>query len=38
MFMLSFMRVIVCGIFEWKRICAGIHDLFMSGLTLQIQL
>jgi hypothetical protein len=26
MFMLSFIFVAVCGLFEWKRICAG----FMS--------
>ena len=28
MFMLSFIFVIVCGLFEWKRICAGFFLAF----------
>ena len=27
MFMLSFIFVIICGIFEWKRICVGFYTL-----------
>jgi len=38
MFMLLFIFVIVCRL-GWKRICAGfIHCLFISVLTLEIQL
>jgi hypothetical protein len=31
MFMLSFIFVIVCGLFEWKQICAGLFYLFWNG-------
>ena len=37
MFMLSFILVIVCGFFEWKRICAGFYGLFIYVLPLDIQ-
>ena len=39
MFMLSFNFVVVCGLFEWKWICACFFCcLFISVLLLQIQL
>jgi len=39
MFMLSFIFVIVCGLIEGKRICAGFfYRLFIFVLPLEIQL
>ena len=39
MFKLSFIFVMVCGLFEWKRICAGFfYHLFMYVLRSEIQL
>jgi len=39
MFMLSFIFVIVCGLFEWKLICVGfIFRLFINVLPLEIPL
>jgi len=36
---LSFMFVIVCGLFEWKRICAGFFLSFVYiCIALEIQL
>jgi hypothetical protein len=36
MFMLSFFFfLLVCGRFEWKRICAGIYSLFTYLLPLE---
>jgi hypothetical protein len=35
MFMLSFIFVIVCGLFVWTRVCVG---LFIYVLSLEIQL
>ena len=36
---LSFICVIVCGLFEWKRICAGFFSrLLIYVLPLEIQL
>ena len=36
--MLSFVFVIVCGLFEWKGIYAGILSLFIYVLLLENQL
>ena len=36
--MLSFISVIVGGLFECKRICAGFYRLFIYVMPLEIQL
>jgi hypothetical protein len=37
MFMLSFIFVIVCDLFEWKQICAGFISLVYICIVLEIQ-
>jgi len=38
MFMFSLLFVTVCGLFEWKQICAGFYRLFTYILPLEIVL
>jgi len=37
MFMLSFIFVITCGLFGWKRICARFYGLLKYALPLENQ-
>jgi hypothetical protein len=38
MFVFSSIFVTVCGLFEWKQICAGFYRLFIYILLLEIVL